>query len=45
MVFFSSLLTVFGLALFETVSSIDNAVINAEVLSTMGKKADRKSVV
>ncbi len=32
MVFLSSLLTVFGLALFETVSSIDNAVINAEVL-------------
>lgn len=36
------LLTVFliisGLVLFETVSSIDNAVINAEVLSTMGQK-------
>lgn len=32
-------LTVLGLALFEVISSIDNAVINAEVLSTMGKKA------
>lgn len=30
-----------GLVLFETVSSIDNAVINAEVLTTMGKKARR----
>ncbi len=34
-------LIVFGLVLFETVSSIDNAVINAEVLSTMGQKARR----
>ena len=33
------LLTVLGLCLFEIVSSIDNAVINAEVLSTMSKKA------
>ena len=33
------LLTVLGLALFETVSSIDNAIINAEVLGTMGAKA------
>ena len=32
-------LTVSGLVLFETVSSIDNAIINAEVLSTMSKKA------
>jgi uncharacterized protein len=32
-------LTVFGLSLFETVSSIDNAIINAEVLSGMGSKA------
>lgn len=30
---------VFGLSLFETVSSVDNAIINAQVLSTMGKKA------
>lgn len=35
------ILTVLGLALFETVSSIDNAVINAEVLSTMQQKARR----
>lgn len=34
-------LVVSGLVLFETVSSIDNAVINAEVLSTMGKRARR----
>lgn len=33
------ILIVSGLVLFETVSSIDNAVINAEVLSTMGQKA------
>jgi uncharacterized protein len=32
-------LTVAGLCLFETISSIDNAIINAEVLSGMGKKA------
>jgi len=31
--------TVLGLILFEIVSSIDNAVINAEVLSGMGQKA------
>lgn len=35
------ILTVTGLILFETVSSIDNAIINAEVLSTMGQKARR----
>ncbi|MDO8657124.1 MAG: DUF475 domain-containing protein [Candidatus Levybacteria bacterium] len=34
-------LTIFGLSLFEIISSIDNAVINAEVLSTMGQKARR----
>lgn len=38
---FSLLLTVAGLSLFETISSIDNAVINAEVLSTMGSRARR----
>ncbi|HLG24168.1 MAG TPA: DUF475 domain-containing protein [Candidatus Nanoarchaeia archaeon] len=32
-------LTILGLALFEIIISIDNAVINAEVLSTMSKKA------
>lgn len=35
------IVTILGLCLFETVSSIDNAIINAEVLSTMGKKARR----
>lgn len=35
------ILTVLGLCLFEIISSIDNAVINAEVLSTMGKRARR----
>jgi len=38
---FSVLLTIVGLSLFETVSSIDNAIINAEVLSTMQAKARR----
>jgi hypothetical protein len=38
---FSILLTVVGLILFETISSIDNAVINAEVLSTMSHRARR----
>lgn len=31
-------LTVIGLCLFEVVSSLDNAVVNADVLATMGKK-------
>ncbi|MEK6892237.1 MAG: DUF475 domain-containing protein [Nanoarchaeota archaeon] len=35
---FSIILTVVGLALFEITISIDNAIINAEVLSTMSKK-------
>ncbi|MEK7570917.1 MAG: DUF475 domain-containing protein [Patescibacteria group bacterium] len=35
------ILTVFGLALFEIITSIDNAIINAEVLSGMSKKAQR----
>lgn len=34
-------LIVAGLVLFETISSIDNAIINAEVLSTMQQKARR----
>jgi len=33
------LITVFGLCLFEIISSIDNAIINAEVLSTMSQRA------
>lgn len=36
---FSILLIVGGLVLFETITSIDNAIINAEVLSTMSEKA------
>ena len=37
----SIVLIIIGLCLFEVVSSIDNAVINAEVLSTMSKKAKK----
>lgn len=35
------LLTVLGLSLFEIITSIDNAIINAEVLSKMSEKARR----
>src|SRR4051812_43235863 len=35
---FSMILIISGLALFETISSIDNAIINAEVLATMSKR-------
>ncbi len=35
------LLTVLGLSIFEVITSIDNAIINAEVLSGMSKKAQR----
>ncbi len=35
------LVIISGLMLFETVSSIDNAIINAQVLSTMGQRARR----
>jgi hypothetical protein len=38
---FSAALTILGLSLFEVISSIDNAIINAEVLSTMQPKARR----
>ncbi len=38
---FSIVLIIGGLCLFETISSIDNAIINAEVLSTMQKKAQK----
>ncbi|MFA4876789.1 MAG: DUF475 domain-containing protein [Methanoregula sp.] len=37
----SIILIVAGLVLFETITSIDNAIINAEVLSTMGERAKR----
>src|SRR3989344_5737542 len=35
------ILTILGLCLFEVITSIDNAVINAEVLSGMSQKARR----
>lgn len=38
---FEFILVILGLVLFETVSSVDNAVINAEVLSKMSEKARR----
>jgi hypothetical protein len=38
---FSIILIIAGLCLFETISSIDNAIINAQVLSTMGQRARR----
>src|SRR5438105_1599034 len=41
MALLSIVLIVFGLILFEVVSSIDNAIINAQVLSTMSAKARR----
>lgn len=37
----SIILIVLGLILFEVVSSIDNAIVNAEILSTMKEKARR----
>lgn len=37
----TAVFTIIGLSLFEAVSSVDNAIINAEVLSTMGAKARR----
>jgi len=39
--FTSIILIIAGLVLFETITSIDNAIINAEVLSTMSEKAKR----
>lgn len=39
--FTSIILIVAGLALFETITSIDNAIINAEVLTTMSERARR----
>ncbi len=35
------ILTILGLSLFEIITSIDNAIVNAEVLSTMGQRARR----
>ncbi len=39
MTLFTIIFTILGLTLFEVVSSIDNAIVNAEVLSTMKEKA------
>ncbi|MDD5721154.1 MAG: DUF475 domain-containing protein [Candidatus Pacebacteria bacterium] len=39
--FLSAIITILGLSLFEAISSVDNAIINAEVLSTMGARAKR----
>lgn len=36
---FSAILIILGLTVFEAINSIDNAVINAEVLGTVGPKA------
>ena len=36
---FAAILTILGLCLFETVSSVDNAIINADILSKMSQKA------
>lgn len=41
MVWSEIILIVLGLALFEIISSVDNAVINADVLSTMSEKGRR----
>ncbi|HTP60315.1 MAG TPA: DUF475 domain-containing protein, partial [Spirochaetia bacterium] len=41
MTFFSIVFTILGLSLFETISSIDNAIINASVLSGMAPRARR----
>ena len=37
----TAFLTILGLTLFEAVASLDNAIINAQVLSTMKEKARR----
>ncbi|HMK16361.1 MAG TPA: DUF475 domain-containing protein, partial [Methanomicrobiales archaeon] len=37
----TAILTIAGLVLFETVTSLDNAIINAEVLSTIAAWARR----
>jgi uncharacterized protein len=39
--FVSSILIIIGLALFESITSIDNAIINAETLGTMQPRARR----
>src|SRR5437870_5654506 len=39
--FAEAVVIIIGLCVFEVISSIDNAVINADVLQTMSKKARR----
>lgn len=41
MLLFTSVLIILGLVIFETISSIDNAIINAEVVGTMKPKGRR----
>lgn len=41
-IFLSTILTVVGLVVFEIVSSLDNAVVNAQVLSTMKSEKAKK---
>lgn len=41
MLFSQGIIIVLGLILFEVISSIDNAVVNADVLTTVSKKARR----
>ena len=41
MPFSEIIVVVLGLVLFETISSVDNAVVNADVLATMSQKARR----
>lgn len=41
MFMFSAILVIVGLVVFETISSIDNAIINAEVVGTMKPKGRR----
>jgi len=41
MFIFSAILVIVGLVVFETISSIDNAIINAEVVGTMKPKGRR----
>jgi len=36
-----AIFTIIGLSVFEAISSVDNAIINAEILSTMGARARR----
>ncbi|MEK7539304.1 MAG: DUF475 domain-containing protein [Patescibacteria group bacterium] len=41
MMIFSALITIIGLSLFEAVSSVDNAIINAEVLTKVSERGKK----